>query len=95
VPSALPSDTHPADPVALRQIATRIGQQAEAVRRSAARLRLVAVTTPWRGAAATAFVNHACVLAARFERAAALLDDAATAMRWHAGAVEQLMGIAG
>lgn len=90
----LPSDGSHPDPTVLRQIATRIAQQAEGVRQSASRLRLASVTTPWSGPAATAFVDHACVLAARFERAATLLDDAANSMRWHAGGVEQLLASA-
>ena len=75
------------DPDALDRLAVRLSGEAERVRVRASQLRAAPDGTRWRGRAAEAFAASVRHEATALGRAAAELDDAATALRAHAATV--------
>lgn len=78
------------DPSELYAVADRIGQHAAATRGRAFRLGAAVAAVDWLGVAATAFRAEAEVTIAALRSAAGRLDDAAAALRRHAGRVGAL-----
>jgi hypothetical protein len=78
------------DPSELYAVADRISQHAAATRARAFRLGAAVGAVDWRGLAATAFRAEAEVTLAALRSAAGRLDDAAAALRRHAGRVGAL-----
>jgi uncharacterized protein YukE len=75
------------DPAALEGLADRIGGHARATRARAVRLTGAVGGTDWQGLAAEVFHAEAHMLCAGLRAAAGRLDDAADALRRHAGRV--------
>ena len=80
------------DPGELRAIATRIDQHAHAARACADRLGFAVADAGWQGRAAQAFQAQAHVAVVGLRLAAGRLDDAADALRRHAGNVGAVAG---
>lgn len=76
-----------ADPDALEAAARRLSAGAGAVRAAARRLAGTGGALRWQGTAAGAFREGLADEVARLQRSAAALDDAADALRRHAGTV--------
>jgi hypothetical protein len=79
------------DPTELYAIADRIARHASAARARAAMLGAAVATVDLRGAAADAFAAEAYPVIAALRAAAGRLDDAADALRRHAGNVHTLL----
>ncbi|HZC72937.1 MAG TPA: hypothetical protein VE442_19730 [Jatrophihabitans sp.] len=78
------------DPSELYAVADRISQHATATRAQALRLGAAVGALGWRGLAAAAFRAEAELTIAALRSAAGRLDDAAAALRRHAGRVGAL-----
>lgn len=81
-----------ADPSELYAIAGRISRHAEAVRSSAAALAAAVTNDHWRGMASDVFAAEARSVLADMRACAGRLDDAADALRRHAGRVHGVLG---
>lgn len=79
------------DPADLYAIADRITGHASAARERAARLDAAVSATEWRGRAAAAFDAEARFVTTTLRFAAGRLDDAAEALRRHAGEVAAIL----
>jgi hypothetical protein len=79
------------DPGALRDLARRIDDHAEAARRRADHLSLSGTGTGWRGVAAQAFGLQADVVLGGLRSAAGQLEAAARALRRHADNVDDAL----
>jgi hypothetical protein len=79
------------DPAKLYAIADRIGDHARAARARADSLGAAAAAASWHGPAAAAFRVEAQVVISGLRSAAGRLDDAADALRRHAGNVGSLL----
>lgn len=78
------------DPSELYAVADRISQHAAVTRSRALRLGTAVAAIDWRGTAAAAFRGEAYATIAALRGAAGRLDDAAAALRRHAGRVSAL-----
>jgi uncharacterized protein YukE len=81
-----------ADPSELYAIADRIARHADAVRSSAMALAVAVANDHWRGVASTAFSAEAGTVLSDMRACAGRLDDAADALRRHAGHVQGALG---
>ena len=79
------------DPAELNAVADRINAHATATRDRASRLGAAVAAADWRGLAATAFHAEAQLTIGSLGIAAARLDDAADALRRHAGRVSSVL----
>ena len=80
------------DPGELRVLAARIDQHAHAARARADRLGFAIADAGWHGRAARAFEAQAHVALVGLRQAAGCLDNAADALRRHAGNVGAVVG---
>jgi hypothetical protein len=78
------------DPAELEAIADRISRHAAATRSRASQLGAAVASADWHGVAADAFTVEAYVVLSALRSAAGRLDDAADALRRHAGKVGAL-----
>jgi hypothetical protein len=79
------------DPAELYAIADRIARHASATRSRAAILGAAVAAVNWRGTAADAFTAQAYSVIAALRTAAGRMDNAADALRRHAGSVHTLV----